>query len=92
MNRASNFGHFPYEYDHNFPGDMKEKPGDKFSDFEKLCLKSKELREIYMESMEADYYLELTEGNTDFKLNFLKEKLIESGMKEDIDFFIFLEK
>jgi len=36
--------------------------------------------------------LELTEGNTDFKLNLLKEKLIESGMKEDIDFFIFLEK
>ena len=42
--------------------------------------------------MEADYYVELTDGNTEFKLNLLKEKLIESGMKEDVDFFIFLEK
>ena len=92
MNRPNNLGHFPYEYDHSFPGEMNREPGKKFSEFELLCLQNKELREIYMESMEADYYLELTEGNTDFKLNLLKEKLIESGMKEDVDFYIFLEK
>jgi hypothetical protein len=39
--------------------------------------------------LEADYYLELADGNTDFKLNLLKGKLIENGMKEDVDYFVF---
>lgn len=92
MNIPSNLGHFPYEYVHSFPEGVNKKPGQKFSEFELLCLQNKELREIYMQSMEADYFLELTDENLEFKLNLLKEKLIEYGLKEDVDFFVYLEK
>jgi hypothetical protein len=52
-------------------------------------LDNEELREIYIESLEGDYYLELMENNKQFEINLIKEKLIENGMKEDFDFFVF---
>ena len=43
---------------------MNKKSGEKFSEFEKLCLKNEELKNIYIESLEGDYYLELMGKNS----------------------------
>ena len=54
-------------------------------------MNNKELRELYIDCLEGDYYLELVESSEDnnFEKNILKERLIENNMKEDVDFFIY---